>query len=1185
MSSTSLSLPCPVRLGIVREAGPRAELHRYTLERNLAKMDRLLRKGVDVDCVNDEGQSALFIACLLGLKGPAEVLLKHGANPNHRCFDQSTPVHAAVFSCSSRLVSVLLDAGGDLRLHDKRGHAPQHWATSGGQPNAKKMLEFLQSCMVQMQSVVHRRLPGETPCSPSSSKMLLPPSPLKHLLRLGGCDVTLGKKSGGGSWSSVQCFGFGKVCTERRGRLLGLQACVPLVSDVELTHTQDEPPTTFTLADCTQMSNLSWRGCRVTVKDLVPLSGSCEDQSEYSYRDLLQREHEYCSRLLHPHLLQQLAVALGADLHTRLVFERVHIGPLHTIIHHKRESVPVLRGECVYGVLLQVCDALTYLHSRQLVMRSLSSHNVMMLTHTHAKLTGLGFISAEDGSVCVCGPPPALPPVLYNWAAPEVIAQQHCTHKADIYSVCCLLQEIYTDALPWGRVCVEEIFDQLERGCGLLPHPSLPRPFYDLVELGLQPHPINRTLTLEQLRYTLTSHVKDVSDASCSLSPGAKRRQDILSPRGEQGVMRGVRCSLDSQIQQELSDLDHMLRREEERGVEDRSREEEERRRSRQVKEERRRREEEEERRSREAERWRSREEERRKSREEERRRRERERSETQRRGSGVNVVSIRKVVGERDERADEEESDTMEGESDTETEVESTTSVFTERWEESEREREKRLSYPLTLSLDDWRASLAPDTTSLDGESEAEAGLNKGAGLGGSGVCDVMSSIVLNQQVCRTLLHECERSLESAEQHSHTLSYTHTPSHTSSHTHTPLQGYDEVDCGGGGGVAVGGLDDDDGGGVVVSGAVGPPSKYTPQVDRGMGGPWARSGPGSGRGSGVRGGAGRGIEEVGAITLGGAMWLGAFPSSSEESLTMNTATTHHTHTQTGEYESVKQSRTSSYRRSSGSSSVQSEDVPPLQSAAVSPPRPHWTNEVAELVSRMACGRLGSCAAPPISSESEDYEEASGQRQPIRVQNGEYRPISKQREEYRPTSSEDAAQIPATSRHSQQDLKLESIFKSFAGAETSEDEEVCVSSSRTFITLAQEVSEGVTPAAATRSSTEQHSSTQHHQQQQLSPDSTLLEDSDSDSEMHSMIEESSMYHTPGPGTEDPTTEEEDLDVTVEVCRPASLSMDSHTGECVSALHSAEEQEEECDQELQDVRCVSCNKQIDDPSLLR
>ena len=40
-----LSLPCPVRLGVMRQGGPQAEFHRCTLERNVNKMEKLLKKG------------------------------------------------------------------------------------------------------------------------------------------------------------------------------------------------------------------------------------------------------------------------------------------------------------------------------------------------------------------------------------------------------------------------------------------------------------------------------------------------------------------------------------------------------------------------------------------------------------------------------------------------------------------------------------------------------------------------------------------------------------------------------------------------------------------------------------------------------------------------------------------------------------------------------------------------------------------------------------------------------------------------------------------------------------------------------------------------------------------------------------------------------------------------------------
>src|SRR4029434_3932704 len=48
------------------------------------------------------------------------------------------------------------------------------------------------------------------------------------------------------------------------------------------------------------------------------------------------------------------------------------------------------------------------------------------------------------GSVCSSGPPPPLPSVLLNWAAPEVVKGRLCTEKADVYRICALIQEVYT---------------------------------------------------------------------------------------------------------------------------------------------------------------------------------------------------------------------------------------------------------------------------------------------------------------------------------------------------------------------------------------------------------------------------------------------------------------------------------------------------------------------------------------------------------------------------------------------------------------------------------------------------------------------------------------------------------------------------------------------------------------------
>ncbi|XP_024921427.1 inactive serine/threonine-protein kinase TEX14 isoform X1 [Cynoglossus semilaevis] len=526
---TALSFLCPVEVGVVTSGGLNALLHKYTLEGNLSKLKKLLQTGVDVDCVNHLGQTPLFCAAVLGHLKVTELLLCYGADPNHRCEDWSTPLHAGVFSCSASVVSSLLDAGGDLRRHDAEGRTPFDWLKIVRQRDKAQMVNFLENCISCMQHLCTMSL-TKTQTNMSTSVLLQPASLLD---RIKTCGSEMQYQRGRNlkfSCTTAQNLGFGKVCENRPCQVWAVPASIPLISDCHLTLADDGTPFSFTCGSLTSLTSYSWRGSRVTVKKL--LDGSV------NYLDLLISEQDYCSQLFHPHLLQLMGVSLSEDLlKTSLVFEPVSDGTLHHLLHNRRVEFPVLPEKWLLSVMLQVCEGLQYLHSHGLVMRALSSHSVVLTELTVAKLTDLGFMVPSQDSPCVRSyRHVALPLSLCRWAAPEVVRQKPCTQKADLHSLSALIQELYTDTEPWGAMSLDMIKKAVDGGQCLAADKDIPQPYFDVVVKGLQWLPQERTYGLEHLCQILQQDIKRLSledqlarrlsaYPEPDLGPGITRRQ------------------------------------------------------------------------------------------------------------------------------------------------------------------------------------------------------------------------------------------------------------------------------------------------------------------------------------------------------------------------------------------------------------------------------------------------------------------------------------------------------------------------------------------------------------------------------------------------------------------------------------------------------------------------------------
>ncbi|KAM6048337.1 inactive serine/threonine-protein kinase TEX14 isoform 2-T2 [Theristicus caerulescens] len=534
-----LPIPCPVQLGSLKGDSLEAQLHQYVRQGNYVKVKKLLKKGIFVDAVNSMGQTSLFTAALLGLGKIVDVLLDYGSDANHRCYDGSTPVHAAAFSGNQCVLSKLLDEGGDLRVHDKNGKNPQCWAMSAGKESSAQMLEFIQRCTFHMQAAI-QNFPSDLLRKVGSSKALVCSASRFGGLVQGNVDSLLGRflKDGANAAKNIYSFGFGKFYLAGSGHL-GYLASLPIIGEKDVVQGDDEPAFSYHVGPYMIMTNLMWGGSRVTVKELS--FEPHQNCSKLRLADLLIAEQEHSSKLRHPHLLQLMSVCLSSDLEkTRLVYERVNFGSLYSILHERRTEFPVLHMETILHVLLQINDALRFLHSRGFIHRSVTSYAIQIVSSGEAKLCNLEYmIESKDGGEHSDLTRIPVPVQLYKWCSPEVILEKAVTVKSDVYSFCTVVQEALTETPPWKGLEDSVIKQLIISGQQLEADVRLPMPYYGIVKSGLEPKQKNRSMNLQDIQYILKNDLKDLAKSQTG-------RADELSKAQRPAVFADVNICLAS---------------------------------------------------------------------------------------------------------------------------------------------------------------------------------------------------------------------------------------------------------------------------------------------------------------------------------------------------------------------------------------------------------------------------------------------------------------------------------------------------------------------------------------------------------------------------------------------------------------------------------------------------------------
>ena len=165
-------------------------------------------------------------------------------------------------------------------------------------------------------------------------------------------------------------------------------------------------------------------------------------------RERFARERNILARLQHPHIAHLFDAGLTADGRPYLALEYIEGEPITRWCRNRRASI-----ELRLDLLEQVMAAVEYAHSRLVVHRDLKPSNVLVTIDGTVKLLDFGIakmLAADDpastpDTLTRAGQQMATP----GYSAPEQIAGQAVTTRADVYALGVMLYELLCGQRPF----------------------------------------------------------------------------------------------------------------------------------------------------------------------------------------------------------------------------------------------------------------------------------------------------------------------------------------------------------------------------------------------------------------------------------------------------------------------------------------------------------------------------------------------------------------------------------------------------------------------------------------------------------------------------------------------------------------------------------------------------------------